>query len=100
MAVRRAPDDVRVLADSYEDAWEPDLTGRPTPDAELAGGSHPRSMVLEIAPHADRAVYRLALVNDQPWEPDAVADEFELLLSVNPSFTGLQLPESALALTA
>jgi Zn-dependent peptidase ImmA (M78 family) len=94
------PDDVRVLADSYQDNWQPELGSAPGPDDELAGDSPPRSLVLEIAPDADRAIHRIALVKDQPWEPDSQSDEFELLLSVNPSLTGLQLPEADLALTA
>lgn len=94
------PSDVRLLADSYEDDWEPELGGAQAPHDELAGDTHPRSMVLEIMPDADRGVHRLALVKDQPWEPDSVTGEFELLLSVNPSLTGIQVPESELALTA
>jgi hypothetical protein len=92
------PPDLRLLADSYEDDWEPELSSNPAPDEELAGDAHPRSLVLEIAPDADRGVHRVALIKDQPWESDSIVDEFELLLSVNPSLSGIQVPESELAL--
>ena len=94
------PDDLRVLADSFEDDWEPELSGAHQPDDELAGDSHPRSMALEVRADADRGVHLLALAKDQPWEPGSQVDEFELLLSVNPSLTGIQVPEADLALSA
>lgn len=93
------PTDMHVLADSYEDAWEPELSTATTEDDELAGGPHPRSLVLEIARDALQGVHRLALVKDQPWEPASVVDEFELLISVNPSLRGIQISESELTLT-
>lgn len=94
------PDAVRLLADSYEDDWEPELNVGLAPDDELVGGPHPRSLVLEVAEDAERAVHRLALVKDQPWEPGSTVDEFELLVAVNQPLTGIQVPEDALALTA
>lgn len=97
--VAEHPNDIRVLADSYEDDWEPDLD--PTPDnaiEQLVGGSHPRSLVFEIDAAADRAVHHLALVKDQMWEPDSGTDEFELLISVNPPLHGIQVPEVELTL--
>lgn len=94
------PADVGLLADSFEDDWEPELGGNPSPDDQLAGDAHPRSLVLEIAVDSRRGVHRLAVVKDQTWEPGSVVDEFEVLLSVNPSLTGIQVPESELALPA
>jgi hypothetical protein len=93
------PSDVRVLADSYDDDWEPELSHPPDSHGELVGGVHPRSMVLEIDPGAGLEVHRLGFVKDQEWEGAAPADEFELLISVNPPLTGIQVPESELALT-
>jgi hypothetical protein len=93
------PSDVRVLADSYDDDWEPELSHPPDSHGELVGGAHPRSMVLEIDPGAGLEVHRLGLVKDQEWEGAAPADEFELLISVNPPLTGIQVPESELALS-
>lgn len=95
------PDDLRVLADSYEDDWEPQLaTAALDGDHELVGGPQPRSLVLEIAPEAERGVHRLALVKDQPWDPGPPSDDFEMLVSVNPPLHGIQVPEAELALVA
>jgi Zn-dependent peptidase ImmA (M78 family) len=93
------PHELRLLADSYADAWEPDLSAPPTSDGELVGGPHPRSLALEIDPAATLGVHRLALTKDQPWRPGSVVDEFELLLSVNPPLHGVQISEDELALT-
>jgi Zn-dependent peptidase ImmA (M78 family) len=101
-----APGEIQLLADSYQDSWEPELTeGAEAIDRagegaeELVGGDHPRSLVLEIDPQAERAVHHLALVKDQPWDPGPPSDEFELLVSVNPPLHGIQMPESELALS-
>jgi Zn-dependent peptidase ImmA (M78 family) len=92
------PDDLHVLADSYEDDWEPELSHPPDPDGELVGGGHPRSMVLEIDPQAHGSVQRVGLVKDQEWEQAPPSDEFELLVAINPPLTGIQVPEAELAL--
>jgi hypothetical protein len=99
------PEDVRLVADSYDTEWEPDLGSSAGADAtpatlddEIAGRSHLRSIVLEVDPAAGREVERLALVSEQAWEPDSACDEFLLKLSINPRLHGLQLPETALAL--
>lgn len=93
------PHQLRLLADSYADAWEPDLNGQPLVDEDLVGGPQPRSLALEIDPDASLGVHRLALSKDQPWQPGSPVDEFELLLSVNPPLHGIQVPEDELALT-
>jgi Zn-dependent peptidase ImmA (M78 family) len=92
--------ELQLLADSYEDDWEPQLAAESAAEQanDLDGGGHPRSLVLEIDPAAGPAVGRLALVKDQPWEPEARSDEFELLVSVNPPLHGIQVPEAELAL--
>lgn len=98
------PQDIRLLADSYEDEWEPQLTLSPDnaqDDAdELVGSTVPRAFVLEVDAEAGAAMHHLALVKDQPWDPDPASDEFELLVSINPRLHGLQLPEADLALAA
>jgi hypothetical protein len=92
------PADVRVLADSYEDTWEPELTHPASTEEELVGGGHPRSMVLEIDPEAGGSVERLGMIKDQEWNPEPPSDEFELLVSITPPLTGVQVPEAELAL--
>jgi predicted secreted protein len=99
------PAEIRLLADSYEDEWEPELTqGAPALDSdedaaeELIGGPHPRSFVFEVDPQAERAIHHLALAKQRPWEPDRASDEFELLISVNPPLHGIQVPSSELAI--
>jgi Zn-dependent peptidase ImmA (M78 family)/predicted secreted protein len=94
------PDDLRLLADSYEDEWEPEATAHePEDEEDLVGRGHPRSFVIEIDREARRRVQRLALVKDQPWEPSSSSEEFELLVSINPRLSGLQMSERELVLT-
>lgn len=93
------PDGLRLLADSYEDEWEPEATAQHHEDEEdLVGRAHPRSFVIEIDREASRRVQRLALVKDQSWEPSPPSEEFELLVSINPPLSGLQLSERELVL--
>lgn len=92
------PPELHLLADSYTDAWEPQLTAQANDDVELVGGPHPRSLALEVDPQATLGVHRLALSKEQPWRPGAPAGEFELLLSINPRLHGIQVPEDELAL--
>jgi Zn-dependent peptidase ImmA (M78 family) len=94
------PHELRLLADSYADAWEPDLGSTPVVEDHLVGGAAPRSLALEIDPAATLGVHRLALSKQRPWQPDSGVDEFELLLSINPPLHGIQVPEDDLALTA
>lgn len=103
--VTAVPEEIRLLADSYEDEWEPELSQGPPPldsdreDAEeLIGGAHPRSFVFEVA-QAGRGVHHLALAKRRPWEPDQVSEEFELLVSINPPLHGVQVPASEFALS-
>jgi hypothetical protein len=63
------------------------------------GRAHPRSFVIEIDREARRRVQRLALAKDQPWEPSSSSEEFELLVSINPPLSGLQMSERELVLT-
>jgi hypothetical protein len=97
------PDQMRVLADSYEDEWEPqgriaDASDHVAND-ELVGGAHPRSFVLEVDADATRGITHLALIKDEPWDPGPASDEFEVLISINPRLHGIQIPEAEMALT-
>jgi hypothetical protein len=92
------PSELRVLADSFEDQWEPQLTRGPEEDGALVGGPRPRSLVIEVDRDAGRAVHRVALIKDQPWDDASPSDEFEVLVSVNPPLRGIQMPEYELAL--
>jgi hypothetical protein len=101
------PEQVRVLADSYEDDWEPrprsvaaNLGADRLDGEELVGGGHPRSFVLEVSPEAHREVTHLALVKDEPWDPGPPSGEFEVSLSINPRLHGIQLAEEELVLAA
>ncbi len=104
--ISAAPEEIKLLADSHEDEWEPELSqGAPALDREaddaeeLVGGAHPRSFVFEVDPQAERAVHHLALAKDRAWEPDGVSEEYELLVSINPPLHGIQVPSSELALS-
>jgi IrrE N-terminal-like domain len=94
------PEQVKVIADSYTDDWEPELQHPPEEHPELAGGTHPRSMLVEIDRGAGESIHRVGLVKDQEWESRPPSEEFELLISVNPPLSGIQVPEADLALTA
>jgi hypothetical protein len=95
------PEGIRVLTDSSEDWWEPELSSSEDDLPEdLAGGVHARSFLIEIERSAERGAHRLAAVKDQPWDPGKPSDSFELLVSVNPPLHGLQVPEREFALTA
>jgi Zn-dependent peptidase ImmA (M78 family) len=96
----KLPPDLRLLADSYQDDWEPELQHPPEQHPELAGGGHPRSMLIEIDPAAGLDFHRLGLVKDQEWDDVPPADEFELLISVNLPLSGIQVPQAELALSA
>lgn len=101
--VTSMPAQMRVLADSYSDQWEPDFAWEgmlaPEPDdGELAGGGPSRSFVLEIDPDAEKSVGHLALEKSQGWDPDAGREEFELLISTNTPMRGVQVPEAELAI--
>jgi hypothetical protein len=95
------PNAIRLLADSFEDEWEPQLTLNP--DAafnggdELVGSVSPRAFVFEVDPEADAGVQHLALIKDQAWEQGPASAEFELPISINPSLHGVQLPEAEFA---
>lgn len=97
------PEEMEVLADSYEQDWEPDFamksaTGRELEHGELAGHGSSRSFVLEIHPQASKGIEHLALEKSQAWDPGVGAEEFELLISVNTPLSGVQVGESQLAL--
>ena len=98
--VSELPGEVRLLADSYIDEWEPELAAASAAQNDLVGGARPRSLALEIEREAEAGIHRLALIKDQPWRPNSTVDEFELLLSVNPPLHGIQVPEDEMALTA
>jgi predicted secreted protein len=94
------PPVLSVLADSYEDQWEPQLRlSELDGHDELVGAPHPRSFVVEVAPDAGAAAWPVVLMKDRPWQDDSRTDEFELLVSVNPPLHGVQIPESEFALT-
>lgn len=97
------PHDVRLLADSFKDTWEPQLTleaGQPEADGELVGADNNRAFVLEVDPDAQAGIHRLALVKYQPWDSAPPSSQYELLVSIKPSLHGLQLPEAELAIAA
>jgi len=94
------PAELHLLADSYADAWEPELGHSPVGSDELVGGAAPRSLALEVDPNASLGVHRIALSKQQPWRPKSAVEEFELLLSVNPALHGIQVHEDELALPA
>jgi Zn-dependent peptidase ImmA (M78 family) len=94
------PRELHLLADSYTDAWEPELGHTPPGTDELVGGAAPRSLALEIDPDATLGVHRVALSKQQPWRPGSAVEEFELLLSVNPALHGIQVDEDEMALPA
>ncbi len=94
------PAELRLLADSYTDAWEPELGRTTSADDELVGGAAPRSLALEIDPAATPGVHRVALSKQQPWRAASIMEEYELLLSVNPALHGIQVHEDELALPA
>jgi Zn-dependent peptidase ImmA (M78 family) len=98
------PDKVHVLADSYAEEWQPDPAihehekhEKLEEAEEIAGGGPGRSFVLDIDPQADDSIDHLALVKEQPWDPDAGSELFELLVSIRPRLHGVQLPESEFA---
>lgn len=92
------PHELRLLADSYTDPWEPDLGGGLLTDGDLVGGPRPRSLAFEIDPDASLGVHRVALSKDRPWQPNATVDEFEVLLSINPPLHGIQVSEEELTI--
>ena len=93
------PEQLKVVADSYTDDWEPELQHPSENHPELAGGSHPRSVLVEVDRGAGQSIHRLGLVKDQSWETRPPSEEFELLISVNPPLSGIQVAETDLALT-
>jgi predicted secreted protein len=97
--VTSLPEQMKVLADSYSDSWEPDF-GLEAGDEEheLAGGGPGHSFVLEIDADAEHSVEHLALEKSQEWDPEAGREEFELLISVSTPMHGVQVPESELAI--
>lgn len=98
-SVVEQPHELRLLADSYVDDWEPELSAEAPPgESQLIGGPHPRSLALEIDPDAALGVHRLALTKHQPWRSGSAVDDFELLLSINPPLRGIQIREDELAL--
>lgn len=97
------PSSMQLLADSYNDQWEPELASRlvdpkPPVDPEIVGDGPSRSFVLEVDPGALKSVEPLVLVKDQEWDQDAGGEGYELLISVSTPMHGVQVPESALAI--
>jgi Zn-dependent peptidase ImmA (M78 family) len=93
------PHDLRLLADSYVDDFEPALPSFvPAPDGTLVGGPAPRTLVFELGdPDASPSVGRLALVKDAPWEA-APSGHYELLVGLQPRLHGALVSESELVL--
>jgi IrrE N-terminal-like domain/Chagasin family peptidase inhibitor I42 len=99
------PDDVHLLADSFQEEWEPQLTlldseTGANAEGELVGGTSQRAFVLEVDPHATGGVHHLGLVKEQGWDPAPPGSRYELLVSIQPTLHGLQVPEAELALAA
>lgn len=98
--VADAPPEVKVLADSAVDDWEPELFELESP-GDLAGGSHPRAFLLEVDPLAAATSASLVLVKDQTWDSSSSpAERFEVSVAIRPALHGLQLSSEALALSA
>jgi hypothetical protein len=94
-----------VLADSNDDAWEPELPPRwrgdiPPVDETVAGGTNQRAFVVGIDAAVGPEIYHAALVKDRPWSPAVPSDSFEVLVSVVPRLHGIQLAEEDLLLQA
>jgi Zn-dependent peptidase ImmA (M78 family)/predicted secreted protein len=97
------PDGVRLLADSFQGEWEPQLSleeAEPQADGELVGAGSQRAFVLEVDPHAAAGVHQVALVKDQAWDNAPPSSQYELRVSIKPSLHGLQLREAELAIAA
>ncbi|MPZ66708.1 MAG: ImmA/IrrE family metallo-endopeptidase [Pseudonocardiaceae bacterium] len=99
------PEGFVVLADSYDDHWEPRLphespTDQDSSRDEIAGDSSPRSFAIDITPAVLGGIYPLMLVKDRPWTSDDPINEFEVLVSVHPRLHGVQLTEAELLTTA
>ncbi len=90
----------RLVADSNDDEWVILPSGSELFEEDFAGTAHPRSLVVELDRQLGKAVQRIALVKDQPWDPGPPSADFEILVSINPRLEGIQLPEQELALTA
>lgn len=82
------PEGFVVLADSYDDRWEPQLAQESPVEQdpgrdEIAGDSSSRSFAIDITPAVPGGIYPLMLVKDRPWTSDDPIDEFEVLVSVS-----------------
>jgi IrrE N-terminal-like domain len=99
-SVEALPTQIRVLADSYQDEWEPQTAADlGAINDQFDGGSHPRCFVLEIDPNAtDEGVLEVALAKNRTWSANSQIDEFNLTIAVHPRLHGVQLPEQELAL--
>lgn len=87
---------LELVADSFLDEWEPDLTSGGNEDGEVAGGQYLRSFALEV-PEGVVGDVSLTLTKDMPWDPDAgSADGFELRAAIEQRRSGVQLDETAL----
>ncbi|HWT92973.1 MAG TPA: protease inhibitor I42 family protein [Solirubrobacteraceae bacterium] len=92
------PPTLTLLADSFQDHWEPAFSSVPRSNGTLLGGASPRAFLFEVAAGEHDTVMHVALVKEQSWNPDSRSDEFELLLTVSAPLRGIQVPEEAFAL--
>jgi hypothetical protein len=95
------PDEVKLLADSFQGEWEPQLTLEREPadgDGELAGAPSQRAFVLEVDPEAEAGLHHVALVKDLAWDPAPPSSQYELRVSVKPRLHGVQLRETELTI--
>ena len=93
------PADVRVLADSYDEDWEPETaTAIGAQQGDVDGGSHPRCFVLELDSEISGGEHQLALSKGRAWTGGEAVDEFNLSIRVHPRLHGVQLAEQELAL--
>jgi hypothetical protein len=98
--VAESPPEMRVIADSAVDEWEPGLFPPDSP-GEVAGGAHPRAFLLEVDPSAPASSASLVLLKDQSWDLNSPpVDRFEVSVAIRPRLYGVQLPPEALALSA
>lgn len=89
---------VPLLADSFFDDWEPELTGQ-TDDGELAGGVYPRSFALGITDDVGPGEHVVHLVRDRSFDPGPAVERLDLSVSVDSRRFGLQVAEPKLALS-
>lgn len=94
------PDGVEIVADSFEEQWEPDEGWTPSGDDQPPGRGRRRSFLISISHHLPDSILRLALELIRPWQPARKLSEYELLIGISQRRYGVQEPEDRLRLPA